>query len=58
MSIDRETLEQLALKTVSATNYFEISDYMGLMTDTELLKIIKCGGDYRKELRLKKEVVA
>lgn len=52
---DRETLEQLALETVSAENYYDMADTIDSLTDNELQAIIDCNGDYKKELAISGE---
>jgi hypothetical protein len=50
--IDREILEQQALETVSADLYYDLADNIDSATDHELIDIINCNGDYRKEMEL------
>lgn len=50
--VDRETLEWLALRTVSPENYYDLADCIDICTDDDLADIIKCNGDYNKELQL------
>ncbi len=52
MSIDRETLEQLAKETISSDLYYDLCDNIDSCTDDDLIKIIACKGDYRKEVKL------
>lgn len=50
--IDRETLEQQAMQTVSAELYYDLADNLETATDEELRQIINCNGDYKKELEI------
>jgi hypothetical protein len=50
MNLKREDLEKLALETVSAELYYDLADAVGDCADSDLYKIIECGGDYKKEL--------
>ena len=52
MKIDRDTLEKMALKTVSAELYYDLADNIDAMSDVELYDIIECKGDYKKERAL------
>jgi redox-regulated HSP33 family molecular chaperone len=38
---DRETLEQLALEQVCACQYYDLTDYLEITSDKELIDIIK-----------------
>jgi hypothetical protein len=48
--MNREDLEKLALETVSAELYYDLADTISEASDSDLYKIIECGGDYLKEL--------
>lgn len=50
--MSRDDLEQIALLTVSAENYYDLADNIDAMTDYDLADLIKCNGDYDKELAL------
>jgi hypothetical protein len=52
MTYTREELETQALETVSADLYYELADNMESMSDSDLLYIIACNGNYKKELEL------
>lgn len=52
MSDNRQFLEEDALATVSATNYYDLCDNLDTTTDEELAAIIKCEGDEEKENKL------
>ena len=52
MKIYRDTLEKMALKTVSAELYYDLADNIDSMSDVELYDIIECGGNYKKEQAL------
>ena len=54
--MDRETLEKLALETVSAEYYYDLADNISDITDADLYDLIACKGDYRKEIKLEKEL--
>ena len=46
---DREDLEELALRTVSATNYYDLADNIDATSDNDLYAIIAADGDEAKE---------
>ena len=50
--MSREDLEKLAVEKCSVEIYYELHDFMGIMTDQELQEIIDCDGDYQKELAI------
>lgn len=52
MRLEREVLEQIALFTVSAENYYDLADNINEMSDEDLSELIKCNGNYKKELKL------
>jgi hypothetical protein len=54
---DREHLEQLATETISNDLYYDLCDTIDSLTDDDLYDIIGCGGNYKTELRLEKELV-
>lgn len=54
---DREHLEQLAVRTVSNDLYYDLCDALDSMTDNDLYDIIACGGNYKTELKVEKELV-
>lgn len=43
------TLEEKALKTVSADNYFDLVNCIDEMEGEDLIKLIGCNGDYFME---------
>lgn len=47
--MNREDLEAIAKKTVSSELYYDLCDNLDVTTDDELLDIIACKGDYKKE---------
>lgn len=47
--IDREALESMALKTVSAANYYDLADNIDTMTNADLYFIINCYGVEEEE---------
>lgn len=49
--MDRELIEQMALMAVSSELYYDLADNLDITTDEELYKIIKCNGNYRRELK-------
>lgn len=49
---DRDELEEVALKTVSATNYYDLADNISVVSDQDLRDIIACDGDEGKEEKL------
>lgn len=51
-TIDREALESMALKAVSAWNHYDLADYMDTMRDGDLLYIINCYGIEENEALL------
>lgn len=52
--MDRETLEKIALFTISAQNYYDLADTINETSDDELMDLINCNGDYKKEQALNK----
>lgn len=52
----REDLEQIALFTVSSELYYDLADNLDTLTDDELLDLIACKGNYKKELKLAEKV--
>lgn len=54
---DREHLEQLALRTISNDLYYDLCDAIDSMTDDDLYSMIDCGGNYKTELKVEKELV-
>lgn len=50
--MDRETLEKQALETISPELYFDLADNLDSITDQELIDLIACKGNYKKELKL------
>lgn len=52
MITDREALEALAKKTVSSELYYDLCDCIDDMSDTELIELIACNGDYDREIEL------
>lgn len=48
--MERETLEKLALLTVSTELYYDLADSINETSDSELLDIIKCNGNFKKEI--------
>lgn len=51
---DREALAKLAIETVSAELYYDLTDNIENTPDSELIAIIACNGDYEKEMELAK----
>lgn len=47
--MDRELLEKLAMEKCSSHIYYELCDFMDVTTNQELIDIINCDGDYKKE---------
>lgn len=54
--MNRETLEKIALYEISAENYYDLADNLDTLTDDELLDLIACKGNYKKELKLAERV--
>lgn len=50
ITMERETLEKLALLTVSTELYYDLADSINETSDSELLDIIKCNGNFKKEI--------
>lgn len=50
--MNREDLEKIALFTVSSELYYDLCDNLDTLDDSELLELIACNGDYKKELKL------
>jgi hypothetical protein len=50
--MNREDLEKIALETVSAENYYELTDFIDVMPDNELQELIECKGIYSDECKL------
>lgn len=48
----REDIEKIALFTVSSELYYDLCDNIDAITDNELLELIACNGNYKKELAL------
>lgn len=48
-TLDRETLEAVALETVSPEMYYQLSDTIGETDDSDLYRIIASNGDYSRE---------
>lgn len=47
--MNRETLEQVALETVSATHYYDLADNIQETSTPDLYDLIACDGDEVKE---------
>lgn len=47
----REELEREAIETVSSELYYDLVDSIEATTDDDLLRLIGCGGDYKKEVK-------
>ncbi len=47
---DRDTLERVALETVSPDNYYDLADNLDITTDEELRQIIAANGVAEVEL--------
>ena len=52
MSVDRQALEQLALRICSSEIYYDLADKIAETGADELWAIIDCNGDYKKELEI------
>lgn len=50
--MNREDLVKQALEVVSPDLYYDLVDCIDSVSDEDLLKIIECDGDYKKELLL------
>lgn len=50
--LERDELEKHALMIVSPDLYYDLADTIDSVTDEELIKIIACNGDYKKELQV------
>lgn len=50
--MDRDTLEQTALQTVSSDYYYDLADTIDSMTDEQLYQIVECDGDVKLEEKL------
>lgn len=49
MSVNRDTLENVALETVNEGNYHRLESTISTATDDELEQLIACGGNYELE---------
>jgi len=45
----RETLEKIALETVSAELYYDLADCIDGLNDEDLYNVIDCNGNYKTE---------
>jgi hypothetical protein len=50
--MNREDIEKIALFTVSSEYYYDLADNIYDIPTDELLELIACNGDYKKELAL------
>lgn len=52
----REALESVAKQVVSSELFYDLCDTIDDCSDYELRELIRCGGDYRKEMKLSKRL--
>lgn len=50
--MNREDLEELAMRTVSPDNYYDLADSLDSMSDNDLRDVIDCNGDVNLENKL------
>ncbi len=50
--LERDELEKHTLMIVSSDLYYDLADNIDNVTDEELIRIIACNGDFKKELRI------